>query len=131
MATIGELMLLWDIRDELKRANDIVEEERVKREWEKWDKEYKEGTINELKNVQTAGLQTAKALGTTKERLISAIESGEIKIVSIIEPNVVAEIPTKMIWTDASRKEAQRDEYKQYLNEVMDLIGKYQHRIIS
>ena len=29
MATIGELMLLWDIRDELKRANDIVK--RVKR----------------------------------------------------------------------------------------------------
>ena len=98
--------------------------------WKAWDKAYKEGTINELKNVQTAGIQTAKVLGTTKERLISAIESGEIKIVSIIEPNVVAEIPTKMIWTDASREEAQRDEYKQYLNEVMDLIGKYQHRVI-
>ncbi len=98
--------------------------------WRAWDKTYKEGTINELKNVQTAGIQTAKVLGTTKERLISAIESGEIKIVSIIEPNVVAEIPTKIIWTDASREEAQRDEYKQYLNEVMDLIGKYQHRVI-
>lgn len=98
--------------------------------WRAWDKAYKEGTINELKNVQTAGIQTAKVLGTTKERLISAIESGEIKIVSIIEPNVVAEIPTKMIWTDASREEAQRDEYKQYLKEVMDLIGKYQHCVI-
>ena len=42
MATIGELMLLWDIRDELKRANDIVEEEKTKREWEKWDREVKE-----------------------------------------------------------------------------------------
>lgn len=114
MATIGELMLLWDIRDELKRANDLVEEERVRREWEKWDREVKEGVIkrlrdpNDILNLLTLNQQPIYD-GISKEKQAALIESGELKIIAQTQG---AKPIISSMWADDSREEAQNPTYR-------------------
>lgn len=114
MATIGELMLLWDIRDKLKRANDLVEEERVRREWEKWDREVKEGVIkrlrdpNDVLNLLTLNQQPI-CDGISKEKQAALIESGELKIIAQTQG---AKPIISSMWADDSREEAQNPTYR-------------------
>lgn len=120
MATIGELMLLWDIRDELKRANDLVEEERVRREWEKWDREYKDGAIRDLRNHE----QGFSILESKGERLYPDIsqdmeadllEKGEVRLV--VFSNV-----RSFIWVDGNRKEAQDPKYLELQKRLREFL---------
>ena len=132
MATIGELMLLWDIRDELKRANDIVEEERVRREWEKWDREVKEKVIERLRNHDTTFAiltfhQQPIYPNMTQDEQADLLESGDLRLVA----------PTKnlgplgAIWADETREEAQDSVYLRLKTEVIDrLLAEEGYRIV-
>lgn len=132
MATIGELMLLWDIRDELKRANDIVEEERVRREWEKWDRECKEGVIRRLRQYNEGdNLLTLNRIpiypNMSQGEQADIIERGELKIVA----------PCKgmgalgAIWTDNDREEAQNPTYRELFNLLMTKVKQGDFRIVA
>ena len=128
MAIIGELMLLWDIRDELKRANDIVEEERVKREWEKWDREVKEKVIERLRNPNDdLRFSPVTYPDISKEKWADLIESGEIKLYA----------PTKeatgfyYLWVDETREEAQREGYQSSLPKVLEVIRNDGYRAVN
>ena len=129
MATIGELMLLWDIRDELKRANDIVEEERVRREWEKWDREVKEKVIERLRNPNDdLRFSPVTYPDISKEKWADLIESGEVKIVA---PTQGSGSGLNYIWTDETREEAQREGYKQGDSYVKSVIANGTYRIVN
>ena len=129
MATIGELMLLWDIRDELKRANDIVEEERVRREWEKWDREVKEKVIERLRNPNDEfRIGSITYPDISKEKWADLIESGEVKIVA---PTQGSGSGLNYIWTDETREEAQREGYKQGDSYVKSVIANGTYRIVN
>ena len=120
MATIGELMLLWDIRDELKRANDIVEEERVRREWEKWDREVKEKVIERLRNHEEgANLLTLQKQpiypNMTQDEQADLLENGDLRLVAPTK-NLG---PISAIWSDENREEAKNPTYLK-LREILD-----------
>lgn len=130
MATIGELMLLWDIRDELKRANDLVEEERVKREWEKWDREVKEKVIERLRNPNDEfRIGSITYPDISKEKWADLIESGEVKLV--VPTQGVAQRPS-IIWADDTREEAQREGYKhEFETFVKKVLERDDYRVID
>lgn len=132
MATIGELMLLWDIRDELKRANDIVEEERVRREWEKWDREVKEKVIERLRNHEEGlnflTLQKQPIYpNMTQDEQADLLERGDLRLVAPTQTLG----PAGAIWTDENREEAKNPTYLK-LKEILDKdISKGTHRVVS
>lgn len=135
MATIGELMLLWDIRDELKRANDIVEEERVRREWEKWDREVKEKVIERLRDPNDElRFSPVTYPDISKEKWADLIESGEVKIVAPthLTPTTNGEQHgLAYMWADETREEAQRPAYRDTMPQFLkERVEKSFYRVI-
>lgn len=124
MATIGELMLLWDIRDELKRANDIVEEERVRREWEKWDREVKEKVIERLRDHEEGfSFFSTK----TQDEQADLIESGELRIAA---PTQGMGEGLGLVWADENREETKGSKYQENLKIIMNKVKEGVYRIV-
>lgn len=124
MATIGELMLLWDIRDELKRANDIVEEERLRRseeELRRSDIEFKKRIVKQVREDDFSLLRRSAAIDSARTRIYphitteeeaKLIERGELLIEILYDKaDNYKHLGFYAYWADETREEAQHSWY--------------------
>ena len=141
MGRLDGLMLwqLMNINDKIPTAEEvakaIVDEEVKRREdekayWEAWDKAFKEGTIERLRNEKDIHLMTLdqKPIYSqfTQDDIADMLESGELQLICLNKLQARC-----AIWTDESRKEAQDEKYLMYLQRVRQALeDDPEHRII-
>ncbi len=141
MATIGELMLLWDIRDELKRANDLVEEERLRRsEEELRERLAKEWIPYFIHHLREGNYQPFTSLiedgnkpiysHISAEDEIRMIENGEVKLYVLMNKGFYMGRKDEggirlqfEYWTDETREEAKHPLYVKKLNKFKEIVA--------
>lgn len=124
MATIGELMLLWDIRDELKRANDLVEEERLRRSEEELRKsglKVKQKLSEEIRTTGNSMLTRAKMVDPQKPKIypdISAEQEADMLLSGELLLDILHDkdrdndvVALYVYWADETREEAKHPWY--------------------
>lgn len=128
MASLGELRLLWDIRSELTKMNELMEEEKLRREWEQWDREYKKKTIERIRageNLFTLKGQPVYP-NMSLEQIAGLIENGELYLINY--PNINK---TGILWSNENRAEAQNPAYLEVLKLNQEAMQNGNYRIIK
>ena len=144
MATIGELMLLWDIRDELKRANDLVEEEVLRRS----EKELRESEEEARDKMQKWKNETIEKMKREGYQLFIALKDECSKpiyphIASVQEAEMLKNNEVKLCvlfqkyepvwevlrWTDETREEAQNPSYIRKIEKLLEVSKEADKRV--